>query len=80
MNFLIIGLNKEKMEKIERLNEFLEKEGVLKEFYDNLKFDGKWIDNDPKNLIVWDSFDWVASPEGGNFWAKINAKWKEELL
>ena len=68
------------MKKIKRLNQFLESEGVLQEFYDNLSFDKDWIGVGPDRLMTTTfSFDWARTKQGGEFWLEIGDKYKAFL-
>ena len=67
---------------IEQFKDFLTKEGCLDKFITNTEtlnytktLEELTETNNPANYVM-GAFAWDESPEGGEFWEDINAKWE----
>lgn len=67
---------------IEQFKDFLTKEGCLDKFITNTEtldytqtLEELAETNNPADYVM-DAFSWHDSPEGGEFWEDINAKWE----
>ena len=67
---------------IEQFKDFLTKEGCLDKFITNTEtldytqtLEELAETNNPADYVL-DAFCWDDSPEGGEFWEDINAKWE----
>lgn len=67
---------------IEQFKDFLTKEGCLDKFITNTEtldytqtLEELAETNNPADYVI-DAFGWYDSPEGGEFWEDINAKWE----
>ena len=58
---------------------FLKSEGVLEQFKANMKFDDHLEDEGGDMDCIITAFNWDDSPEGFNFWSKLDIKFRESF-
>lgn len=65
---------------VDRFNKFLRVRDLFLSFYKNTDLDYEVALEDLNHEeFLYESFTWERSPEGYDFWAKINKEWLESI-